>query len=370
MFKSIIVFNPFGIGDVLFSMPLVKVLNKNFPDAKIYYISNKRVYSILRNMPYLENVIIFEKDRFRHLAKKSKIKFLKEFIAFLRKIKSCRAGLMVDLSLNYQASLAGKLLNIPKRIGFNYRSRGKFLTDKLELEGFEKKHVVLYYLDLLKLINVEAQKENFTEVVTSREGDEWSDLFIKENHFAGKFIIGLTPGGGRSWGVDARYRRWPVSNFAHVADRLIDTFNVSIILFGDKEEAPLCNNVESFMHSKVVNMGGKTNIAQFMSLLKKCRLFLCNEGGPLHIAVALGVPTVSIFGPVDEKIYGPYAKDTQSNIVVSEREKCSPCYSKFKHTKCATIKCLESISEYKVFDAVKTLISKLESDEKNAGNLR
>ncbi len=357
---NILVVNPFGIGDVLFSTPLIKILTEYFSSAKINYICNERVYHLLKNNPHLNEIIIFEKDYFRNLAKSSKIRFLKEFIGFLKKIKSFKTDLMIDLSLNYQASFIGKFLGIPKRIGFNYRNRGRFLTDKLDLQGFEKKHVVLHYLDLLKLLNINiSEKSIFTEAFTFQEDDAWANGFIKEFDLNEKFILGVVAGGGKSWGKDARYRRWPVSKFVHVIDRLIGNFNISIILFGDKDEKGLCNNIQSVIHNKVINLGGKTSLGQFMSLVKHCRLFLCNEGGSLHIAVALGVPTVSIFGPVDEKIYGPYSPNTSRHIIVSDRSKCKPCYSKFKYKKCDEIICLDSISEDKVFDAVTKLIESI-----------
>ncbi len=358
-YKHILIYNPFGIGDVLFSTPLIKVLAENFSAARINYICNERVYYLLKNSPHLNEIAIFEKDSLRNLAKSSKIRFLKEFIGFLKKIKSFKADLMIDLSLNYQVSLIGKFLGIPRRIGFNYRNRGRFLTDKIDLQGFEEKHVVLYYLGLLNLININVPRKIFTEAFTAQDDDIWADNFIGERRLNKKFILGIVPGGGKSWGKDARYRRWPVSKFAHVIDRLIGNLNVPIILFGDKDEKELCDSMQSVIHNKVINLGGKTSLGQFMSLIKRCGLVLCNEGGSLHIAVALGVPTVSIFGPVDEKIYGPYSPDMSKHIIVSDRSKCKPCYSKFKYKNCDKIICLDSISEDKVFDAVTKLMERV-----------
>jgi len=250
-------------------------------------------------------------------------------------------------------------LGIPKRIGYNYRNRGKFLTHKIDLEGFDKKHVALYYMDLLKLIGLKS-KDNFaTYTCTSKEDDRWADSFLEENGITRKFILGIVPGGGKSWGNEARYRRWPVAHFAHVADRIIKDFRIPIILFGDNAEIELCKNMESFMHEHIVNIAGKTNVGQFMALVKRCGIIFCNEGGPLHISVALNRPTVSIFGPVDEKIYGPYSQDMSRHIVVSNRKHCKPCYSKFKHKKCESIICLNSISEDEVYNAVKLLMERV-----------
>jgi len=358
-YKRILVVNTFGIGDVLFSTPLFKALKTSMPESAVDVMCNKRCKYILRNNKNIHEIIIFEKDEFRDVWHKSKIAFAKKFFDFVKKIKRKKYNLVIDLSLGYHISLLLKLLGVKQRIGFNYRNRGRFLTDKLNLDGFGKKHVVSYYLDLLNLIEVHIPEKAYPELVTSIDDDSWAHSFINKNKLDGIFVVAVIPGGGKSWGSDARYRRWPVSNFAHVADKLIDNFKIAIILFGDKDEAVICDNMESFMHHKVLNVGGKTDLGQFISLVNQCDLILCNEGGPLHISVALKKPTVSIFGPVDEKNYGPYAEEMSDQIIVSNRDKCKPCYSKFKHNRCDTVTCLESISQDKVYSAVAGLIKRI-----------
>lgn len=358
-YKRILVINTFGIGDVLFSTPMLKVLKANMPHASIDFICNKRCQDILVNNKNINEVIVFEKDEFREAFRKSKVEFIKKICQFIQKIKQKRYELAMDLSLGYRASLLFKLLGIKRRIGFNYRNRGKFLTDKIDMEGFDKKKVPLYHMDLLKALDIDIPKGVFPEVFASEEDDRWARDLMLKLRLEDKFIIGIAPGGGRSWGSDSRYRRWPVSNFAHVADKLMDKFGIPVLLFGDKDERKLCVAMQRIMHNKSVDMAGKTNVSQFMSLVKRCGLILCNEGGPLHIAVALGIPTASIFGPVDEIIYGPCTADASKHAIITDRRKCSPCYSKFKHKKCDTLICLESISEDKVFNTVSGLLNKV-----------
>ena len=94
-----------------------------------------------------------------------------------------------------------------------------------------------------------------------------------------------------------------------------------------------------------------TKIREMAALCKRCELVICSEGGPLHIAASQGVRTISIFGPVDEKAYGPYPK-TEKNIVITSDADCRPCYKKFKLPECEHKKCLENISVEEVFGAV------------------
>lgn len=361
-YRNILLINTFGIGDVLFSVPVIKALAENYPGVNIYYISNRRARYVIKENPHVAECIIFEKDDFRKLAGESKLKFLKSFMRFSRKIKSLNADLMVDFTLNYQAALMGKLLGIPRRIGFNYKGRGRFLTDKMELKGFNDKHVLYYYFDLLKILGIGLPERMGIETFTSEKDDKWAEDIVSKNGLGDKFLLGIVPGGGASWGKNARFRRWPVSNFAHVADRLADAQDIRIVLFGEREEHDTCSNMQLFMHNNALDMSGRTTVGQLMALMKRCNLVLCNEGGPLHIAVALGIPSISIFGPVDSKIYGPFSNDGK-HTVISNRQKCKPCYTNFKHKECKSLACLESISEQNVFEETARVIKRLKVNE-------
>jgi ADP-heptose:LPS heptosyltransferase len=124
--QKILVFNPFGIGDVLFSTPLVRNLKTKFPKAAIDYLCNRRSAPLLELNPFLNKVMIFEKDEWRRTLKRSKLSFIKEYINFYRKIRLNSYDLMFDLSMNSQYGLFFKLAGIPARIGYDYKGRGRF----------------------------------------------------------------------------------------------------------------------------------------------------------------------------------------------------------------------------------------------------
>lgn len=198
--KKILIINTFGIGDVLFSTPLVRMLKMHIPESTIDFVCNERTQYILQNNKNINELIIFEKDKFRELFRKSKIRFIKKMYEFIKRIKSKQYDLAVDLSLGYQTSLLLKLLGVKKRIGFNFRNRGKFLTDKLNIEGFNKKHVVEYYLDVLSLIGIIDCDDRQLELGVSEEVEQWAERFINENNLNGKVLIGLAPGGWKKLG--------------------------------------------------------------------------------------------------------------------------------------------------------------------------
>ena len=145
-YKKVLIVNTFGIGDVLFSTPLIASLKAHDPNIALGYVANKRTADMLSHHKLIDHVFAYERDEFHHAYKHSKIKFLKKARSFLEEIKAHQYDVVIDLSMNTPTGLLMKMAGISERIGFNYKGRGKFLTTKIPFKGFEKKHVVEFYL--------------------------------------------------------------------------------------------------------------------------------------------------------------------------------------------------------------------------------
>lgn len=344
-----IVINIFGIGDSLFTTPLVRILKKRMPDLSIDFMCNKRTQHLFKNNQAIDDIIIFEKDDFREAFRRSKKEFIKKVFAFIRAIKEKRYVLAVDLSLGYHISMLLKFLGVRRRVGFNYRGRGRFLTDKLDIAGFHDKHVVDYYLDVLKLIDIGDFNEKELELRLPQEIGRWADDFLRQHNLSDRTLIGIAPGGGKSWGGHARYRRWDAENFARVGIELIKKDpRLFFLIFGSGEEDFLGERVTDALKDRALGLCGRLSLLESAALMKRCGLILCNEGGILHMAVSQKVKTISVFGPVDDKVYGPYPLTDDHKVVVAEDVKCRPCYRNFKLNACQTHLCLADIDINKV----------------------
>ena len=360
MEPNILIVNPFGIGDVMFSTPLIEILKENYPNSYIAYICNRRAYDILIANPHLDKVFVYEKDEYRAAWKSSKKEFAKKLLDFLKSLKREKFDLVIDLSLGHQYSLVLKLIGVRNRIGFNYRGRGRFLTKKIELTGFDKKHVVEYYLDILKLLNIDTAKYNVRPKLYLTDRDiVWADKFL-ENHkiSASDLLIGVIPGCGASWGVDAKRRRWSMEGFASLCDGAIEKYGAKVILFGDPKEVDICKGVQARMRNKVINAAGRTNLRDLIGLLSKCKLAVSNDGGPLHLAVGIGLRTVSFYGPVDENIYGPYPLGPKHIVIAKHDLTCRPCYNRFKYKKCDNRLCLDLITSEEALNAIGKILNR------------
>lgn len=199
--ERFLIINPLGIGDCLFTTPVVKALKENYPDCYIGYWCNERVGPLLKGQPGIDRVFPLSRGDIKRVYRgvKGPVSWLKGIMALLRLIRDIRReefDTAFDFSLDSRYGLWSKLAGIKKRIGFDYKGRGRFLTDKTVLDGYSNKHVVEYYAGLLKFIGIEPKN-----IKLSLSADAQGGVSDK--------TIGIAMGGGESWGRDAIYKQWP-----------------------------------------------------------------------------------------------------------------------------------------------------------------
>ncbi|MCF7907832.1 MAG: glycosyltransferase family 9 protein [Candidatus Omnitrophica bacterium] len=355
--KSFLIINPFGIGDVLFSTPLIRNIKENLPESKIFYLCNRRAQPILENHPLIDKCFIYERDEFEAIRKRSKISWFKKILSFISEIKKEKIDVALDLSLNPQFGFLSFIAGIKERVGYDYKRRGRFLTKKIKFSGYKDKHVIEYYLDLLKYINLEPIHRK-TELFLSKIDKNKLDLWQRYNLSETNLNIVIAPCGGASWGLEAGYKHWNLEKFAQLADRSISELKARVILAGSRQEKEAIEKVERLMSNKPQKAIG-LELEDFLAILAKSQLAVVNDGGVLHMAVALGIKTVSIFGPVNEVVYGPYPIDSSKHVVLKVDIGCRPCYVNFRLPECVyNKKCLNDLEVSEVFKAVKSLMDK------------
>ena len=342
---------------MLFSTPLVRALRQAFPTGHLAYLCNRRTEQVLAHNPHLNELFVYEKDEAVRLWRIAPWQGLRYLGRLLARIRRSQFDYALDLSLGERYAFILKCLGLRRRIGFDYHRRGRFLTDRLPIDGYHNDHVVAYYRRLLRFVGVVLVDASL-ELHVSREDERWAAQWIKERGLDGSEpVVGVVPAGGVSWGADAPFRRWSLQGFAAVADTLIERYHARVILFGEKMDTALCQTVAQRMNRSVINLSGQTTLGQFVSLLGRLGLIICNDGGPLHIAVSQGVKTVSIFGPVDPIVYGPYGPATRHRVVTKVLP-CRPCYHHFKLPPCPYNRaCLNEVTVEDVLAAVDEMLT-------------
>ncbi|MDD2752627.1 MAG: glycosyltransferase family 9 protein [Candidatus Omnitrophica bacterium] len=356
--KRILIINPFGIGDCLFTAPVIKNLKINYPESFIGYWCNERVKDLLKNIPGIDRIFALSRGDLKKIFQQSKLLGIKSSLDLYRQIKKEHFDLAVDFSLDHRYGFVAKLCAIRERIGFDYKGRGRFLTKKLKLSGYVDKHAIEYYLDLLRLIDLEPKNFDLELKVDSGAKDRVKQILAQAGVNQSTLLIAMAAGAGASWGLEANLKHWPAENYSLLADSLIERSNAKIMLLGDASELPIAQTIISSMQHKAIDLVGKTSLAEFAAAIDCAQLLITNDGGPLHIAVALGKKTLSFFGPVDPKVYGPFAAQKNRHMVLRRNLECSPCYRNFSLVPCkAKHECLVKIDVAQALEAATALLS-------------
>ena len=356
MYKKILLINPFGIGDVLFTTPILHAIKDKYPGAKIGYLCNRRTAGLMEENPYIDMVFVYERDEFDQIRKRSSLLWLQRIFAFIGVLKYEHFDLAIDFSLNTQYGFFCWLAGIKRRIGYDFKGRGRFLTKKQPLTGYRNKHVVEYYSALLARLGIAEKHKNLELYLKDRDVKYIGQILEKAGISEQDLIIAIVPAGGRSWGRDAALKHWAPEKFAGLADYLIENHKAKIIIVGDFSEKEISETMAKAMKQACLDLTGKTSAGELAALLEKSKIVIANDGGPLHMAVALGKKTVSFFGPVDPVVYGPYPASA-NHIVLKGSLKCMPCYADFRLSPCLRNKeCLEMIDVNEAKDAVNRLL--------------
>ena len=365
--ERILIINPFGIGDVLFTTPLVRAVRQAFPQAYLGYLCNRRTESILRHNPHLNEVFIYERDELVRLWRVSTRWWVGALGGLLDRVRHSRFDLVIDLSLGERYSYLLMMMGIRRRAGFDYKHRGRFLTESLPIDGYHGVHVVEYYRRLLHFLGIRMEEASL-QLALDESDQAWVNTWLRAQGWEpGRPLVGLVPAGGVSWGIGAPFRRWSYEGFAAVGDALAERFGARVLLFGESSDRAACQTVAGLIRHPSVDLSGQTDLGQFVSLQARLDLVLCNDGGPLHLAVSQRVKTVTIFGPVDPVVYGPYPPDEAQHHVISQAElRCRPCYHQFRLPPCPYERaCLTTISVDQVLRACETALT----DASHAGHL-
>jgi len=337
--RKILILRIDGIGDVLNSTPAISALHKTYPKAKITVIVKPHGAEILYRNLDIDEIIVYDPNN-QHKGLIDKINFFKK----LRSGGYDTAVVLNNSSMsNFMAYVSGA------KIRAGRRSEPKRFSHTLTHWVSNKdpkgtKHEVDRNLDIVRLLNID---NNASDLVLNLSEDEKADAddFLRLNKNDGSCLMGIHPGGS------SFDKLWSPENFAEIADRLIDEFNARVILFTGPGEENLAQNILTKVKNPLIFASG-IKLRQFSALVERCSLFVCNDSGPMHIASALKVPTVAIFGPTD---YVRWRPRNENAVVVRKDMDCWPCSA---HKCKRSYECTKILPVSQIWKAIVELTSK------------
>lgn len=324
--KKIIVRMPNWLGDLVMSTPVLKVLRNHYPNAHICAMCQSSVADLLIANPHIDEILRYNKPRSRREKK-----------AIIQRLRAREFDMGVLLTNSVSSAWWFFRGRVKKRIGFANDCRSILLTNPVSFPKNRKsQHLVFTYLELLGERPFCPSPELY---VTDEERVHAHCLLKRYGWVPGQKIVGFAP--GAAFGTA---KRWLPERFRAVAQKLIAESNALVLCLGHSSEVELgetiCNN------SQIVNLVGQTSPRELLAFISVCDIFLANDSGPMHIAAALRIPVVALFGPTDDRISRPYPH----GIIVHKRVSCSPCHKRVCPTDHA---CMKEISVEEVCELLR-----------------
>jgi len=250
------------------------------------------------------------------------------------------------------------LARIPERAGYTTDGRFLFLTRRVSLQKSVKKiHQVHYYQEMLRGLGLTPGPDELFLQLPDDACRRAAEQLANAGADADTLLIGFNP--GASYGPA---KRWPAAKFGALAERLVMEYGGSgcrILVFGtdaDRETAEAIRNFSGRTARHVVSLAGRTTLAEAMALIARCRVFVSNDSGLMHVGAALQTSTVAIFGSTNPVTTGPYSKNS---VVIRKEMPCSPCLK--THCRSADFKCMQDITGDEVFAAASGIIQRTSS---------
>lgn len=338
-FKRILLINPFGIGDVLFMTPAIRALKESGVE-RIDLLLGNRTHELFEHHPYVDQIFNWSEAKAKHL----------KFIQLSWRLRRNGYDAVFDFSLGNQYAFWALLLwGISKRIGFDFKNRGAFLTHKVDLpEGYKSKPMIEYYKDLARLFSINGMSCTPELFLSSEDRNKAAEV-LNRLGILGSSFIAVVPGGGKSWGKDARLKRWPVDFFAQLVRTMrhrYGSFFNSVLVLGGRDERFLGKQfLERLRDMHVYNLSGAFPIRVTAALVERASLLVANDGGLVHVGRAMNTPLIAFYGPVDPVVYGPYPPDPLAQPVTNTGPACRPCYQYMRYNAdCMRVECLNELT--------------------------
>jgi lipopolysaccharide heptosyltransferase I len=334
-FRRILLIKLSAVGDVVHTIPVLNKLRRRYPNARIDWLVTPAIGELLRHHRSISNVLLFERDRWS-----APWSMLTDLARLAAELRSCDYDLVVDMHGQFRTAVLALATDAPVRIGFPPPRRRVWAASSRTFPANARKHAwkgaregswlaythwipvptldlhaVDRYLGVGPMLGLDRDAADFSFPIPAAARERIEGLI---RHAPGRPSAGvLTISPGTVWET----KHWRGEGFAEVARHFLDK-GFAVVLAGSKREREVCEAVAREAPG-CLNLAGETTLSELAALIAHSSLCVTNDSGPMHLAVALGRPVVSIFGPTDEIWIGPYG---QPNAVVRAALPCAPCY--------------------------------------------
>jgi len=332
------------IGDGVMSLPALAALRARFPAAEIVLVAKPWVSELYWHLPAVSRQIVYNPAG-EHEGPRG-------FWKLIRALRAEQFDAAILFQNAFHAAWMAWCAGIPVRVGYARDGRSSLLTDAVEVPSAAAYgHQAYYYLHLLFRAGLIAKCQPVEEIRLVLEDSEknWAAKHLQKLGLQGsRFLVGLNPGA-----FFGPAKRWLLHRYALLADRLVGALHADVLIFGSPAERPLAEEIARAMKHTPVILAGGTSLRQLMALLAQCHLVVSNDSGAMHLAAALGLSVLAIFGSTDERATGPVGSRTR---VIRHPVACSPCGLR----ECPIdLRCMKGVTVEDVFKSAVRLVEEL-----------
>ena len=321
----ILVIRPDHLGDLLFTGPALRLLRATFPSARITALAGPWGKGIAERLPGIDEVMTCPFPGFTRSPKSSLLAPYRLLMRQARQLSDFDLAIVLRFD-HWWGALLSYVAGIPHRWGYDIAESRPFLTRALPYAPGH--HEVAQSIRLVEAgchaaqrrLDKTAPRARLAFAVSEEERAFAADYLLRRGVRARDRLIAIHPGAG------APVKRWPPERYAQVGDALYQRYGAKVIITGSRAELGLAWWVAADMRAEAIVAAGETTLGQLAALLARCDLVIGSDSGPLHLAVAVGTPTVHMYGPADPSLFGPWAPgdEARHRILISPMG-CVPC---------------------------------------------
>ncbi len=343
-FQRILLIKPSSLGDLVHALPVLHGLRRRYPQARIDWLAAHAFAPLIERHPDVTAVIRFDRGRYGKMLRNPAA--VAAFTEFVRSLRRRDYDLVIDLQGLFRSGFLALTTGAEVRIGFAAARElaWVFYSHRIppappDTHAVDRNYAVA---DLLGFADLPI---TFDLALTDDERLRAARILQEAGHDPHTGFAALLP--GARWDT----KRWPERGFVQLVDSLRSRDGLTSVLLAGSDEADICARIAGRCAGGPVNLAGRTNLRELVAILDSATVVVCHDSAPMHLAAALGRPTVCILGPTNPARTGPHSP--RATVLQADRP-CVPCYlrrleqCRFQH------QCMTSITPDRVLEALST----------------
>ena len=340
---NILIIKPSSLGDVVQALPVLKLLRRKYPHARIDWLVNDALADILLDNPYLHTVHRWDRASWRQ--PRRFVRAFRNAASVVRRLRQTDYDVVIDLQGLLRSALLAFLSGGKTVIGFaNSREMAPMFYRERVAIPTENMHSVDRYV--LAVGGDVTHEIEFPMGLPRKDERSTEALLDRMGYDNGKPLVIFAP--AARWPT----KRWPAQNFAALAEGLVKKQGAEVGFVGSPGDAVLARRIVSLSRCRMMDFSARTTLKQLACLLREADVVVGNDSGPIHVAAALGTPVIGLYGPTSPLKTGPYGR---THTVLTSGLRCSPCFSR---TCSISAECMRAISVESVFEACRPYLDK------------